>query len=640
MASVSHAAIQARQIVQVPALPQHTLSFASADSSGNFIAGGLGSGSFIDKIDPAGNLIFSYSNFGGYGFAAAAGPNGDVYWVGSSGSPVFPFPFTKTVLGDPPAGSLSGFVVRFRGSDGAIIWATGLGSLQPSAVTVDPSGGVVVAGIASSTSPPTTSGASSVVITAPATPVQIVRLDGNGDLLFAATYGGSVVVPSDGPACVINPLFLDLACPRMTLGGIAFDSQGHIWLAGSSNVSDLPLTPNALRRICFCANYAFDGYLAELNADGSRLLYSTYLSANNVAGGAVNALAIDAQDRIWLGGSADGSAVFPSLFTYDPVANQITFQWLAADHTNSTILGVATGPGGVVGFSGSPLADATGRTAPTNGFAGILNPSGIQTIAVPRNSVGAGLAVNSVGDLVVAGAANVVTKLGLSTSAAPNILAVANAANLSDATGQISPGEIITIFGSGLGPTAGIAAASPSGAGAFPSILSGVQVLIDGAAVPLLYVSGNQVTAIVPFSIASKQNTHLLVSYQGTSSNTAVLGVVVATPEIFRTGEQNQGFSRCGGAQSERYDQQPEQPCGAGRNRDSLRDGTRSALATTTGWRIDSGSLAAPEPDSANSCRGGRFRRNALRRARSGGSRGDDANQFPSAGGDDVHAID
>jgi hypothetical protein len=59
-AGVSHAAIQAKQIVQVPAVPQQTLSFAVTDRAGNIIAGGSGGGSFVDKIDAAGNLIFSF----------------------------------------------------------------------------------------------------------------------------------------------------------------------------------------------------------------------------------------------------------------------------------------------------------------------------------------------------------------------------------------------------------------------------------------------------------------------------------------------------------------------------------------------------------------------------------------------------
>jgi uncharacterized protein (TIGR03437 family) len=64
-------------------------------------------------------------------------------------------------------------------------------------------------------------------------------------------------------------------------------------------------------------------------------------------------------------------------------------------------------------------------------------------------------------------------------------------------------------------------------------MLGGVSVFFDGTAAPLLYVSSTRITAIVPFAIASQQQTIVAVKYGGVSSNQALLGVVPAVPGIF-----------------------------------------------------------------------------------------------------------
>jgi|GEM_PF-499452 len=61
------------------------------------------------------------------------------------------------------------------------------------------------------------------------------------------------------------------------------------------------------------------------------------------------------------------------------------------------------------------------------------------------------------------------------------------------------PGSIITIFGSGLGPSEGVVA-SPDAESRFPTELAGVHVLIDGVEATILYASEAQVNAVIPFA--------------------------------------------------------------------------------------------------------------------------------------------
>ncbi|HEY1342852.1 MAG TPA: hypothetical protein VGF59_35360 [Bryobacteraceae bacterium] len=110
----------------------------------------------------------------------------------------------------------------------------------------------------------------------------------------------------------------------------------------------------------------------------------------------------------------------------------------------------------------------------------------------------------------------------------PDIVAVLNAASFSH--GPISPGELVSIFGSNLGPSV------PAGAkldddGSVTTLLSETQVLFDGMAAPLLYVSQGQINAVAPFEVS--ESTDIEVVYLGLSSDPATVPVTAATPGIF-----------------------------------------------------------------------------------------------------------
>jgi uncharacterized protein (TIGR03437 family) len=67
-------------------------------------------------------------------------------------------------------------------------------------------------------------------------------------------------------------------------------------------------------------------------------------------------------------------------------------------------------------------------------------------------------------------------------------------------------------------------------------------VLFDGVPAPLLYVSSNQINAVVPFATASNTETRMAVESRRMKSFEARLGVGAATPAIFTTGETNHGL--------------------------------------------------------------------------------------------------
>jgi trimeric autotransporter adhesin len=66
-----------------------------------------------------------------------------------------------------------------------------------------------------------------------------------------------------------------------------------------------------------------------------------------------------------------------------------------------------------------------------------------------------------------------------------------------------------------------------------PTTLGGVQVLVNGYAAPLLYVSATQINAVVPYEIAGLLNPTVQVEFLGQPSNAYALNAAATAPGIF-----------------------------------------------------------------------------------------------------------
>ena len=107
--------------------------------------------------------------------------------------------------------------------------------------------------------------------------------------------------------------------------------------------------------------------------------------------------------------------------------------------------------------------------------------------------------------------------------------AVTNAASYSP--DAVAPGEIVTLFGSNLGP-ASIATLQLVD-GKLTNTLAATQVFFDDLPAPLVYTVAGQVSAVVPYGVVGKKATKAMVQYQGASSNTITMAVQPSLPGIF-----------------------------------------------------------------------------------------------------------
>lgn len=77
-----------------------------------------------------------------------------------------------------------------------------------------------------------------------------------------------------------------------------------------------------------------------------------------------------------------------------------------------------------------------------------------------------------------------------------NPTGVVNAASSAPFTAGISPGELLTLYGTNLASSLVVAPGIP-----FPTTLGNVQVMINGVPAPIYYVSPTQISAIVPYEL-------------------------------------------------------------------------------------------------------------------------------------------
>ena len=128
------------------------------------------------------------------------------------------------------------------------------------------------------------------------------------------------------------------------------------------------------------------------------------------------------------------------------------------------------------------------------------------------------------------GALAVYGELPVSTSSAPTITGIVNAASY--AGGSVAPGEIVDIFGQNLGPQT-IVTGAVDALGNLSANVAGTQVTFNGVPAPILYAQASVVSAVVPFAVPAAAPLSVQVSADGGTSSPETFSVADTAPGIF-----------------------------------------------------------------------------------------------------------
>lgn len=255
------------------------------------------------------------------------------------------------------------------------------------------------------------------------------------------------------------------------------------------------------------------------------------------------------------------TASFPVTMTIDPAgATALRIEGAAAalplgamaNSYGPVTLVAAGGTGGPYTWSATGLP--SGMTLSADGvLAGTPATDGSNgTLGASIVSDSALLATIPAGDLAVAGLLRMAVATpapggGSSTEAQfaiygpqPQITAVVNSASYTQ--GTMAPGDIIAIFGLGLGPAtlAVFDAATPPIATVLPAEAPSTSVTINGTAAPILYTSATVVGVIVPYTTAGS-SAQVVVTYNNVASQAFTVAVASADPGIYSLASSGQG---------------------------------------------------------------------------------------------------
>ncbi|MCE5308509.1 MAG: hypothetical protein LLG20_12795 [Acidobacteriales bacterium] len=302
---------------------------------------------------------------------------------------------------------------------------------------------------------------------------RVRKLDANGNLSTVAGKGVRGYAGDGGPASLAQ-----LDTPRF----LALDPAGNLYIADQGN--------HAIRKVTnayppFITTVAGTG-VAGYSGDGDAAVRARLNAPTGVAA--------DADDNLFIADS------------YNHRIRQVT-----ADGVIRTIAGT-----GAAGFSGNGGTATAAELHTPTGLA--LDADGNIYFADNENNhvrrLKPGSGDNAVSDPVTAAS-------------------VLNGASMK--TGPIAPGEIVSIFGDGIGPAKAISAALDA-SGLLPRSLESVEVRFDGLSAALFYVSKTQVNAQVPYHVAGQATTTIEVLYDGKLAAGTTLAVAGTAPGIFTLG--------------------------------------------------------------------------------------------------------
>ena len=251
---------------------------------------------FVTKLDAAGIIVYS-TYLGGHSQEIASGiavdSDGRAYIVGDTNSGAG-FPLKNEFQGNAIFGGQDAFLTVFTADGSELVYCTRFrgGSFESArGIAVDSAGHAYVVGTANGKNLPTRGEDGA----APFQPEKAGGLDG-----FVAKFNPDQA----GDDSLIYATYLGGSNKDVAIG-IAVDSSGRAYITGTSSSPDFPLSAATGASILDPTQVDQEAFVAELNASGTALVFSTFLggSADDDGFG----IALDSSHNIYITGQTDSS---------------------------------------------------------------------------------------------------------------------------------------------------------------------------------------------------------------------------------------------------------------------------------------------------------------------------------------------
>jgi uncharacterized protein (TIGR03437 family) len=304
--------------------------------------------------------------------------------------------------------------------------------------------------------------------------------------------------------------------------GVAVDKSGNVYIADIGNATVRKVTPGGtISTFAGTGFLSFGGYTGEGGPATQALLGMPYSLTTDSAG---NVYIVDiGLSRLFRIGSDGLIHTVSATFVAQNCAVDAAGNVYGAVFTNNTVQKII--PGGTTLWIGG------------NGISGYVGDGSVGTSGSMGDPYG--VAVDKSGHVYVAEGTNAIVReltpvpfsIGAVSNAATNQPFSAPLSGTGDATVAISPGEIVTLFGVGLGP-ASLVVNTPVN-GYYGTSLSGTTVSIGGVLAPIIYTSATLVSAIVPYEVSGMASASVYVTYQGQKSVVNTVSVAATAPGLF-----------------------------------------------------------------------------------------------------------
>lgn len=447
-----------------------TTSVDFPTTSGSFQARAAQGGAFLLKLDPSGQqLIYStYLDDSDRTSATAlvVDTSGNAYIAGGTDGHTFPTTAGAYRTSAPTGSKLTtsvGFVSKIDPPGKALLFSTlfggSIGFNPISALALDASGKIQIAGSACSPNFPTTPDA--VESASPRLcEAFFARLDP-----VASTLLYSTLVPNIYGATELKT-----------------DAAGNAYLLGDHFAADPSATAGA-----------GDISITKIDVHGP-IAYSQIFGGAGID--AASALLVLNDGTVMIGGGTQ-SADFPTRDTLEPCA------WNLPDPASSMGVFLMLDPSGTLTFStllggGANTPVGSNSAAQNSITAAAVAPDG--SLFLSGNSLYSDFPGNNLFTSDSLGQ-TFTLKLDLNAVVHGQTTAACVVQGATFSPAPVSPGVIATLYGSNLGPSRGLSFALDAN-GKVPPSLAGMQVMVAGIASPLLYAQDRQINFIVPQAVA------------------------------------------------------------------------------------------------------------------------------------------